>query len=58
MVYDCLLYTSALQYQRVSNTENDFVLEKVSLDGVIRDTIKKYAKTMIRRHIGINYRCV
>lgn len=45
----------ALQYQRVSNTENDFVLEKVSLDGVIRDTIKKYAKTMIRRHIGINY---
>lgn len=45
----------ALQYQRVSNTENDFVLEKVSLDGVIRDTIKKYAKIMIRRHIGINY---
>ena len=30
----------ALQYQR---------------DGVIRDTIKKYAKIMIRRHIGINY---
>lgn len=45
----------ALQYQRVSNTENDFVLEKVSVDGVIRDTIKKYAKVMIRRHIGINY---
>lgn len=45
----------ALQYQRVSSTENDFVLEKVSVDGVIRDTIKKYAKTMIRRHIGINY---
>ena len=35
--------------------ENDFVLEKVSVDGVIRDTIKKYAKIMIRRHIGINY---
>lgn len=45
----------ALQYQRVSSTENDFVLEKISLDGVIRDTIKKYAKIMIRRHIGINY---
>ena len=45
----------ALQYQSVSSTENDFVLEKVSLDGVIRDTIKKYAKIMIRRHIGINY---
>lgn len=45
----------ALQYQRVSSTENDFVLEKVSVDGVISDTIKKYAKIMIRRHIGINY---
>ena len=45
----------ALQYQRVSSTENDFVLEKVSVDGVIRDTIKNYAKIMIRRHIGINY---
>ncbi len=45
----------ALQYQRVSSTENDFVLEKVSVDGVIRDTIKKYAKIMIRRHIGMNY---
>ena len=45
----------ALQYQRVSSTENDFVLEKVGVDGVIRDTIKKYAKIMIRRHIGINY---
>ena len=45
----------ALQYKRVSSTENDFVLEKVSVDGVIRDTIKKYAKIMIRRHIGINY---
>ena len=45
----------ALQYQRVSSTENDFVLEKVSVDGVIRDTIKKYAKIMIRKHIGIDY---
>lgn len=45
----------ALQYQRVSSTENDFVLEKVSVDGVIRDTIKKYAKIMIRRHMGMNY---
>lgn len=45
----------ALQYQRVSSTENDFVLEKVSVDDIIRDTIKKYAKIMIRRHIGINY---
>lgn len=45
----------ALQYQRVSSTENDFVLEKVSVDGVIRDTIKKYAIIMIRKHIGIDY---
>lgn len=29
--------------------------EYVSVDGVIRDTIKKYAKIMIRKHIGIDY---
>lgn len=34
----------ALQYQRVSSTENDFVLEKVSVDVVIRDTIKNMQK--------------
>ncbi|WP_455721399.1 sensor histidine kinase [Agathobacter sp.] len=45
----------ALQYQRISNTENDLVLGKISLDRVIRDTIRKYAKTMIRRRIKINY---
>ena len=37
----------ALQYQRVSNTENDFVLEKVSLDGVIRDTINSGTKKQV-----------
>lgn len=41
--------------EATDDVENDFVLEKVSVDGVIRDTIKKYAKIMIRRHIGINY---
>ena len=45
----------ALQYQRVSSSENDLVLEKISLDKVIRDTIRKYAKIMIRRRIKINY---
>lgn len=45
----------ALQYQRVSSQDNDLVLGKISLDSVIRDTIRKYAKTMIRRRININY---
>ena len=45
----------ALQYQRVSSSENDLVLEKISLNKVIRETIRKYAKIMIRRHIKINY---
>lgn len=44
-----------LQYQRVSSQDNDLVPGKIGLDSVIRDTIRKYAKTMIRRRIKINY---
>ena len=45
----------ALQYQRVSSTENDFVLEKSVWMVSYVIPLKKYAKIMIRRHIGINY---
>lgn len=44
----------ALQYQRVSSTENDFVLEK-SVWMVSYVIPLKICKIMIRRHIGINY---
>lgn len=45
----------ALQYQRVNSTENDYILKQISLDTVIREVIHKYAKTMIRRKILMQY---
>lgn len=45
----------ALQYQRVQSGTNDFVLEKVKLDKVIRESIRKYAKIFIRKKLAMNY---
>ena len=45
----------ALQYQRISSETNDFVLKKCSLDKMIRESIRKYAKVMIRKKIPIHY---
>lgn len=45
----------ALQYQRVQSDTNDFVLDRVSLDKVIRDSIRKYAKILIRKKLSIQY---
>ena len=45
----------ALQYQRINSDSNDFVLEQVALDSIIRETIHKYAKVMIRRRIPLRY---
>lgn len=45
----------ALQYQRVNGTGSDFMLEEISLDAVIREVIRKYAKTMIRKKLRIQY---
>ena len=43
----------ALQYQRKDS--HDYVLHSIALDGIIRDSIHKYAKMMIRKKIGIRY---
>ena len=43
----------ALQYQRKDS--HDYVLHSIALDGIIRDSIHKYAKMMIRKKIGIQY---
>lgn len=43
----------ALQYQRKDS--HDYVLHAIALDGIIRDSIHKYAKMMIRKKIGIQY---
>ncbi len=45
----------ALQFQRIQAPGNDFVFKKVSLDKVIREVIRKYAKVMIRKKIPLNY---
>ena len=45
----------ALQYQRVQSETNDFVLEKVKLDKVIRESIRKYAKIFIRKKLDIHF---
>ena len=45
----------ALQYQRISGADSDYMLKPISLDHVIRAVIHKYAKTMIRRKIRMNY---
>lgn len=45
----------ALQYQRVQSETNDFVLQKVKLDKVIRESIRKYAKIFIRKKLAMHY---
>lgn len=45
----------ALQYQRVNAPGNDYVLECISLDTVVREVIRKYAKLMVRKRIPLSY---
>ena len=45
----------ALQYQRVASDGNDFVLEPVGLDPVVRAAIRKFAPVMIRKKIPVHY---
>lgn len=45
----------ALQYQRVNTPGNDYVLEKLRLDDIVREVIHKYAGLMVRAHIRLQY---
>ena len=45
----------ALEYQRVQSESNDFVLGKIKLDKVIRESIRKYAKIFIRKKLSMHY---
>lgn len=45
----------ALQYQRVNTPGNDYVLESVRLDELVREVIRKYAKIMVRKKIPLQY---
>ena len=46
----------ALQYQRKDS--HDYVLHSIALDGIIRDSIHKYAKMMIRKRSVYSTRVV
>ena len=45
----------ALQYQRVNTPGNDYILEKLHLDELVREVVRKYAKIMVRRRIPLQY---
>ena len=46
--------TMALQYQRV-NDGSDYVIEELTLDRIVREAIRKYAKVMIRKKLTVLY---
>lgn len=45
----------ALQYMRLGSETTDFVFRRVELDDIIREAVRKYARTFIRKKIGLNY---
>lgn len=45
----------ALQYMRLGSETTDFVFRHVELDDVIREAVRKYARTFIRKKISLNY---
>lgn len=45
----------ALQYTRLGAQTNDFVLEQVLLDDVVKSSIYKYAKQFIYKQLQLNY---
>lgn len=44
-----------LNYQRLNSTSGDWVLAKQSLDGILRQSIRKYAKQFIRKKLSLQY---
>lgn len=46
----------ALQYLRLGSTANDFVLQSYSLDDIVRQALRKYARLFIGRRISADFR--
>ena len=44
-----------LQYLRLTDSVNDFVLQEYDLDGVIRQAVRKYAPMFIRKKLSLEY---
>ncbi len=47
-----------LQYLRLESSSTDYVFERQALDHIIRETIRKYAKQMIRKKLTMDYQGV
>jgi signal transduction histidine kinase len=45
----------ALSYIRLGDDSSDYVFKEYDLDGIIRDSVRKYAPQFIRKKIGLNY---
>ena len=45
----------ALQYMRLGSESTDFVFRSLKLDDIIREVVRKYARTFIRKKISLNY---
>ena len=45
----------ALSYIRLGEDSSDYVFKEHDLDGIIRDSVRKYAPQFIRKKIGLNY---
>lgn len=44
-----------LQYLRLNSSINDFVLKEYSLDGMVRQAVRKYAPMFIRKGLALQY---
>ena len=45
----------ALQYQKIKSTTNDFSFAEISLNKVIRENIRKYARLFIAKKLAVRY---
>ena len=45
----------ALHYSRLDSDTTDFVIRKTSLDDIVREAVRKYAKLFIRKKIRLDY---
>ena len=45
----------ALHYSRLDSDTTDFVIRKTSLDEIVREAVRKYAKLFIRKKIRLDY---
>lgn len=44
-----------LTYIRLDSTSSDYVITKINLDGVVKDSVKKYATIFINKKIKLNF---